>query len=291
MPCVQRVTLATLAERKRAGEKFAVLTCYDCSTARILAAAGMDVLLVGDSAAEVVLGHPDTRRVSVDFLVEITAAVRRGAPGAFLIADLPYAAGYHDDPAAGVTAARRFAEEAGCDVVKIELHREQLPVLEAVRAAGIGVMAHVGLRPQWVTGAEGYRGQGKDAASAMAILEESRLMEEAGASMLLLEAVAAEVAAEVCSRARIPVVGCVSGPACDGTVVVLHDILGWGGGHPPKSVRRYTDLHAIISEACGRYRADVREGRFPAAEFAIRMTPDEYEQWRKRLAASGGTSA
>ncbi len=285
MSSAEKVSLATLAARKDAGEKFAVLTCYDCSTARILFEAGVDVLLVGDSAAEVVLGYADTRRISLDFMIEIAGAVRRGAPNAFVIGDMPFAAGFHESPAAGVAAARRFVDEAGCDIVKVELRRNELSVLEAIRAAGIGVMAHIGLRPQWVDERGGYKAQGKTAAAAVELIEEARLMEQAGASMLLLEAVAAETAAEVCSRTRLPVVGCVSGPACDGTVVVLHDILGWGGGHPPRSVKQYANIRETFAVAFARYAADVESGRFPTAEHAVHMAPGEHEELRRRLEA------
>lgn len=200
----EKVTPATLSARKQAGRKFPVLTCYDYPTARIMVEAGVDVLLVGDTVAEVVLGYPETRSVSMDFMIEVASAVRRGAPSGLVIGDMPYSAGYREDPAAGLAAARRFRDEAGCDIVKIEMNRDYLRVLEQVRNAGIDVMAHIGLRPQWLAEHGGYKAQGKDADSAMELLEEARLMEEAGASMLLLEAVAAEVSAEICARRSFP---------------------------------------------------------------------------------------
>lgn len=295
MASPKKVTLSALAARKRAGEKFAVLTCYDFPTAQIMFEAGVDVLLVGDTVAEVVLGYPQTRSVSMDFMIEVAAAVRRGAPDGFVIGDMPYASGYHESPDAGVAAARRFVEEAGCDIVKVEMNQRQLPVLEALRRAGISVMPHIGLRPQRLAESGGYRAQAKDADSALALMEEARLMEEAGASMLLLEAVAAEVSAEICSRTKLPVIGCVAGPACDGTVVVLHDMLGWGGGHPPRSVKRYAELRPLLATAFAAYAADVRAGRFPAAENSIRMAKGQYEELRARLdaasAAKKGESA
>lgn len=274
---------AALRERKRRGEKFPVLTCYDYATARLMAEAGLDVLLVGDSAAEVVLGHEDTRAIGLDFLIELTAGVRRGAPQALLIGDMPFAAGYHASVAAGVDAAKRFRDEAGCDLVKIELTTEQLPVLEAVAAAGIDVMAHIGLRPQWIAEHGGYRAQGKDAASAAELIATARQMEEGGAAALLLEAVASEVSEIICSRTRLPVVGCVAGPACDGTVVVLHDMLGWGGGHPPRKMKRYGDVREVMLKAFRDYASEVRGGRFPAAEHSIHMPMSELESLRQRL--------
>jgi 3-methyl-2-oxobutanoate hydroxymethyltransferase len=222
----------------------------------------------------------------MDFMIEVAAAVRRGAPDGFVIGDMPYASGYHESPAAGVAAARRFIDEAGCDIVKVEMNRGQLPVLEALCRAGIPVMPHIGLRPQRLAESGGYKAQAKDADSALALMEEARLMEENGASMLLLEAVAAEVSAEICSRTKLPVIGCVAGPACDGTVVVLHDMLGWGGGHPPRSVKRYAEIRAVLASAFAAYAADVRAGRFPAPENSIRMAKGQYEALRARLDAA-----
>jgi 3-methyl-2-oxobutanoate hydroxymethyltransferase len=280
-----KVTLATLVARKQAGEKFAVLTCYDCPTARIMFEAGVDVLLVGDTVAEVVLGYPETRTASMDFMIEVASAVRRGAPKGFVIGDMPYSAGYRENASAGLAAARRFREEAGCDIVKIEMNREYLRVIELVRGANIDVMAHIGLRPQWLAELGGYKAQAKDADTALELLEEARLMEDAGASMLLLEAVAAEVSAEICRRTKLAVVGCVAGPACDGTVVVLHDMLGWGGGHPPRSVKRYADVQAVLSAAFAEYAADIKDRRFPRPEHSIAMQPGQHEELLRRLGA------
>lgn len=285
MPSADKVNLITLVSRKQAGEKFAVLTCYDFPTAQIMYEAGVDVLLVGDTVAEVVLGYPQTRSVSMDFMIEVAAAVRRGAPKAFLIGDMPFSAGYHESPQAGVDAARRFVEEAGCDVVKVEMNRHEIPVLDALCRARIAVMPHIGLRPQDLPDKAGYKAQAKDVASALELMQDARLMEEAGASMLLLEAVAGEVSAEICSRTRLPVIGCVAGPACDGTVVVLHDMLGWGGGHPPRSVKRYAEIRGLLATAFADYAADIGAGRFPAQENSIRMAKGEYDELRKQLAA------
>jgi 3-methyl-2-oxobutanoate hydroxymethyltransferase len=198
---------------------------------------------------------------------------------------MPFSANYHSDVSAGVDAARRFRDEAGCDIVKIEMTRDQLPLLDAIRAAGVAVMSHIGLRPQWIAEHGGYKAQGKNADSAVELLETARLMEQGGASMLLLEAVSGEVSAELCSRTKLPVVGCVSGPACDGTVVVLHDMLTWGGGHPPRLLKPYADLRGVMLDAFGRYAADVRGSRYPGPEHTIRMSPGEADELRRRLGA------
>lgn len=273
----ERTTLDALVEAKRRGRKFSVLTCYDARTAAIMEAAGIDVLLVGDTAAEVVLGLETTRDIPVEFLLTLTAAVRRGAPNAFVMADLPY--GWrHGEPPQVVEWTRRFHRETGSDAVKIEVTGGDAALVEAVRDAGVPVVAHIGLLPQNVDPAEGYRAQGRNAAEALQLIEDARRLEEAGASMLLLEAVAGEVAREITTHSHVPVVGCVAGPHCDGTVVVLHDMIGWGGGHRPRAVKQYADLAQVLAEAFAEYAEDIRSAKFPREADAIRMKPGEYEK-------------
>jgi len=271
-----RVTIERLAELKRTGGRFSVLTCYDVAMARLMDAAGLDVLLVGDTAAEVVLGLPSTRAIRPEVLLELTAAVRRGAGRAMVLADLPLAC--RGAAAATLEWVRRFLEHTGADAVKIEAASQDVELIEAAAAAGLPTVAHLGLRPQAIADRSGYRAQGRDAESAARIIADAARFEQAGARMLLLEAVASEVAAEVTARAGVPVIGCCSGPACDGTVVVLHDMIGLGGGHPPRSVRRYADLGAVLREAFAAYARDVREGRFPVEAEAIHMKSGELER-------------
>jgi len=269
-----RISLARLAEIKRAGGKFSVLTCYDAAMARLMETAGVEVLLVGDTAAEVILGLSSTREVAVEFMLTLTAAVRRGAPTAVVMADLPYAC-RRDTSETAVRWARRFLDETGCDVVKVELTGGDAPLVEAMTAAGVPVVAHLGLLPQWIDPRTGYRAQGKDAASAEQLIADARRLEEAGARVLLLEAVADEVARHITLHTNLPVIGCVSGPHCDGTVVVLHDLLGLGGGHPPRGVQRYANLAEELKAVFARYVADVHAGRFPTEKDAIHMSPGE----------------
>ncbi len=273
----ERITLATLQACKEAGRKFSVLTCYDAPTARLMASAGVEILLVGDTAGEVVLGLPRTREVPIEFMVHITAAVRRGAPNAFVMADLPYQCTV-DGPAKTVEWCRRFRDETGCDGIKIEVTAAQADLVSAVRDADIAVVAHLGLLPQSIESPSGYRAQGRDAAGAQRLLTETRQIEEAGASMLLLEAVASEAAGEITARTKLPVIGCVSGPRCDGTVVVLHDMLGLGGGHPPRAVKRYENLSELMTRAFRAYVEDIHAGRFPTDEQAIHMHAGEHEK-------------
>lgn len=273
----ERTTLQTLAEAKRRGEKFSVLTCYDARTAAIMEAAGIDVLLVGDTAAEVVLGLDSTRGIPGEFLLTLTQAVRRGAPKAFVMADLPFA-WRHGHVREVVGWTQRFHRETGSDAVKVEVTGRDAGLVEAMRDAGVPVVAHLGLLPQNIEPTEGYRARGRSAAEALELIEDAHRLEDAGASMLLLEAVASEVAREITAHSRVPVVGCVAGPHCDGTVVVLHDMIGWGGGHRPRAVKQYADLAQVLGEAFAAYAEEIRSAQYPREADAIRMKPGEYEK-------------
>lgn len=281
-----RISLDTLRAFKQAGKKFSVLTCYDTATARLMQDAGIEVLLVGDTAAEVVLGVPSTREISPEFLLTLTAAVRRGAPRTFVMADLPFASRVEADPDATAQWACRFHQETGSDAVKIEVTGGDASLVEIATRRGVPVVAHIGLLPQRVDPREGYRAQGRDAATAAQLIRDAERLEKAGACMLLLEAVASEVAAEITARSTLPVIGCVSGPACDGTVVVLHDLLGLGGGHPPRGARQYANLSEILTRAFKAYADDIRAGRFPTESDAPHMKAGELD---KLHAMQGGS--
>ncbi len=276
MGTCEKTTPATLCEFKRTHRKFSVLTCYDARTAAIMEAAGVDVLLVGDTAAEVLLGLETTRDIPVEFLLAITSAVRRGAPRALVMADLPYA-WRHGSVAEVTDWALRFQEQTGSDAVKIEVTGSDAALVSSVRDAGVTVVAHLGLLPQALEPGEPYRGRGRDAAGALQLIEDARRLESAGASMLLLEAVSSEVAREISAHTDLPVIGCCAGPHCDGTVVVLHDMIGWGGGHRPRSVKQYADLSAVLGEAFRAYVQEIQAGQFPREDQAIHMKPGEYE--------------
>jgi len=201
MSSLERITNDSLRERKKAGRKFSVLTCYDAPTARLMEQAGVEVLLVGDTAGEVVLGLPSTREIPVDYLLTITAAVRRGAPRAYVMADLPYACRLHGEEEL-VRWARRFVDETGCDGVKVEVQAGEAPLIRAMAQLGVPVIAHLGLLPQYIDPTVGYRAQARDAAGALALMRTAREMEEAGAVGLLLEAVASEVAGRITAGRR-----------------------------------------------------------------------------------------
>ncbi len=281
-----KVTIGTLREWKREGRKFSVLTCYDYATARIMEEAQIDSLLVGDTFAEVCLGHATTLPATLDLMVTLAEAVRRGAPSAYLIGDMPYLT-YQVSPEEAIRNAGRFMAEAGCDCVKLEVDRRLARTVEALSAATIPVMAHLGLLPQSIQKIGGYKAQGKTAAEAKRLIDDAKIMEEAGAVALLLEAVPAEVAEIISRSTELPVIGIASGAKTDGQVVVMHDMLGYGGGHPPRSVKKYTDLHALMLSAFRAYAKEIQEEAFPAAEHGIFMTATERKQLDTML--QGGT--
>ena len=257
----------------------AMLTCYDYSTARLMHEAGVPAILVGDSAASVILGHPTTLPVSLSFMIEITAAVRRGAPMAFLLADMPFGS-YQESVAQGVRNVCRMIKRTGCDCVKLEAGESHLPLVRALADAGVAIMAHLGLRPQTVGVLGGYKYQGRTAAEARRIVELACRMEQAGAAALLLEAVPPEVSEAVVKATGIPVIGCGAGPACHGWVFVTHDALGLSGTRP-KFVPGLADIASPLRDAFARYVADVNSGAYPAPEHSYVMPAAEAEKMKK----------
>ncbi len=268
-----RIDLATLRRMKTAAAKIAMLTAYDYPTAARAEAAGVHSLLVGDSMGTVLLGHENTRSVPLDLMVVLAEAVRRGAPRVFLVGDMPF--GEMADVARTLRAARRFRDEARCDAVKLEVAQHDAAAVERIAAAGIAVIAHLGLRPQQVLTPDGYRAQARDDASITALVSDARRMVSAGAALLLLEAVPNEAAAAVVAAVDVPVIGCGAGPACDGHVVVTQDMLGESGVRPPRFVPVLAQLGAAAEEAMRRYVGDVASGAYPAAQhtYPMRSTP------------------
>lgn len=277
-----RVTINCLQKRKRQGSKFTVLTCYDYTTATMMEEAGVDSLLVGDTAGEVILGRETTLATPLDFLLTITEAVRRGAPNVFLIGDMPFLS-YQVSVEDALRNAGRFLTEAGCDVVKLEVDERHLDVIAAMARAGIPVMAHLGMRPQAVKQEGGYRVKGKTADAAMQLIDDALRVEDAGACSLLLEGVTTEVARIITERTELSVIGIASGPHCDGQVVVMHDVLGLGGGHPPSSVKQYADLRREMIAAFTAYTAEVMNGAFPGPEHCLHMKDGEAARLEQQL--------
>jgi 3-methyl-2-oxobutanoate hydroxymethyltransferase len=257
---VSRPTVLQLKGRK--GERLAMLTAYDFPTAKLVAEAGVDLILVGDSLGMVVLGYDSTVPVTVDDMVHHTKAVRRGAPDAFVVADLPFLS--YATPQDAVANAARLMKDAGADSVKLEGGTEVAPVVEALVRAGVPVMGHVGLTPQTASSLGGYKLQGKDEAQARKIGEDAAALEAAGCWGVVLELVPAPLAKLITSRLRIPTIGIGAGPDCDGQVLVFHDMVGLFSGFTPTFVKRYAEVGVQIRKAVERYAAEVRSGEFPS---------------------------
>ena len=272
-----KITLRTLRDARGAGRKLAMLTCYDFTAARVLAGAGVPVLLVGDTAAVTVLGHDSTVRCPLDFLITLTEAVVRGAEGAFVMADMPFGS-YHGDAGRAVENVCRMVGETGCDAVKLEVVPRQAPLVGRLADAGVAVCCHLGLRPQSAQ-ASGYRTQGTTAESAREIVETAKLMESAGASLLLLEAVPPEVGRAVVNAVDLPVIGCGAGPAPVAHVVVLHDLLGQTP-RQPRFVPRLPE--ASVAQTARAYVELIESGRYPAPEHCYSMRDGEAKQLEER---------
>jgi 3-methyl-2-oxobutanoate hydroxymethyltransferase len=261
----RRVTVRDIAAAKSRGEKWPMLTAYDALTARVFDDAGIPVLLVGDSAAMVVYGQDTTIPVTVDELIPLTAAVVRGSSRAMVVADLPFGS-YQASPEAALAAAARFLKEAGAHAVKLEGGYRVVRQVEDLAAAGIPVMAHLGLTPQSVNAFGGYRVQGRGE-DGDRLLQDAKALQAAGAFAVVLEAVPAELAARVTATLSIPTIGIGAGPSCDAQVLVWQDMAGLSP-RTAKFVKRYADVGAVLREAAQSFAADVVSGSFPTEEFS-----------------------
>jgi 3-methyl-2-oxobutanoate hydroxymethyltransferase len=280
------VTLPMLEERKQLGEPIVMVTAYDFPSARAAESAGVDLVLVGDSGAMTVLGYPSTVPVTLEELLVLARAVRRGLRTPLLVGDLPFGS-YEQSDEQAVATAVRFVKEAGCDAVKLERGN----VTSAARAraivqAGIPVMGHVGLTPQTATALGGYRAQGRDTAAAVRIAHEALALQEAGCFSLVLEAIPAGLAAELMNHLEVPVIGIGAGPATDGQVLVFHDLLGIREGRGARFVQRYADLQDEMNAGVAAYAADVRARRYPAPEHGYTIDPGELERVKQQLTTS-----
>jgi 3-methyl-2-oxobutanoate hydroxymethyltransferase len=263
--------LAAMVERE---ERIVMVTAYDYPSGRLADAAGMDIVLVGDSAAMTVLGHSSTVPATMDEMLMLTRAVTRGAQRPLVVADMPFGSFQVSDEEA-LRNAIRFVKEAGADAVKLEGAGPSLSRVLALVGAGIPVMGHIGLTPQSATMLGGFKAQGKTAAKARRLLEDAVALEDAGCFSLVLEAVPAPVAARIGERLTIPTIGIGSGADCDGQVLVLHDVLGLYEGRSPRFARRYADLATEIRDALERFAGDVRSGAFPTEEHTYAMPEEE----------------
>jgi 3-methyl-2-oxobutanoate hydroxymethyltransferase len=279
----KRYTVADLVEAKRSGRKIVAVSCYDYTTAGLVAEAGADVILVGDSAAQVLLGYDSTLPASMDFMVLMTAAVRRGAADVCLVADMPFLS-YQVGRDEAVRNAGRFVVESGAQMIKVEISEAYLDVVKAISDAGMAVMAHIGIRPQTIGKQGRLRAEGTTAAVAIGLAELADRAVEAGAAALLVEGTAAEAAAMITRRCEVPVIGCGSGPDCDGQILIAPDILGLTQRRP-KFAASFADLARASVEAFGAYVQHVRAGTFPDSTCSYHMKPGEQEQLRATLKA------
>src|ERR1700726_3397739 len=265
-----KVTVPSILERKSAvstqnssAAKITCLTAYDYPTARLLDEAGVDILLVGDSLAMVVLGYESTLPVSIEEMLHHTRAVRRGTRQALVVADMPYGS-YHSDMAESLRNAMRFVKDAGAEAVKVEGGERRLELIARFTEAEIPVMGHIGLTPQSLNALGGFRVQGKTVDAAEQLLRDARAVEAAGAFAVVLEAVPRELAAQITRELLIPTIGIGAGPDCDGQILVVHDMLGLTFDQTPKFARQYANLGQTISKAVHGYCDDVRGGAFPS---------------------------
>ncbi len=277
-----QTTISTILKRKKHGQKITMLTAYDYPTAKLADAAGVDIILVGDSLANVVLGLESTRDVGMDEMLHHAKAVRRAVKKALLVGDMPYSS-YQKRPVAAARNAKRFAQAAGCGAVKLEWFPRCLEVVRQIRKAGIPVMGHVGLTPQTADKLGGFKVQGRDAESAAAIIRNAAALQEAGCFSIVLECIPDAIARLITQRLKIPTIGIGAGRSCDGQVLVLYDLLGLSDRFHPKFVKAYAHLGPLILRAIARYRADVTAGRFPSRKYSYSMRREEWERLRKIL--------
>ncbi len=278
-----KLPLPELAELKRRGQKLTMVTAYDFPSGRIADAAGVELVLVGDSAAMTVLGHDSTVPATMEELLILTRAVTRGAKRPLVVADMPFGSFQVSDEAA-VENAVRFVKEAGADAVKLEGAGPTLSRVQAIVGAGVPVMGHVGLTPQSATMLGGFKAQGRTAAKAERLYEDALALEAAGCFSVVLEAVPAPVAARATEALRVPTIGIGAGADCDGQVLVWHDLLGLYEGKAPRFVKRYADLAAEARRAIEAYVAEVREGRFPEERHTYAIPDEELEAFEGWLA-------
>jgi 3-methyl-2-oxobutanoate hydroxymethyltransferase len=277
-----KLPLPELREMKRRGEKIVMVTAYDAPSSRLADAAGVDLILVGDSSGMVVHGRESTVAVSLDEIVFMTQWVTRGAKRPLVVADMPFGS-YEVSDEQAVTNAVRLVKDGGSDAVKVERGGTSVSRARAIAAAGVPVMGHVGLTPQTATVLGGFKAQGRTAERARQLVDEALALEESGCFGVVLEAVPAQVARAVTQALSVPTIGIGAGADCDGQVLVWHDMLGYYEGQAPRFVKRYADLGKTITEALGRYAEEVRSGTFPEPRHTYAMPEDELAAFEAEL--------
>ncbi len=272
-----RVTAADIRRMKEKGERFAALTAYDVVTARLVDAAGVPLILIGDSLGMVVLGYDSTIPVTLDAIIHHTQAVVRGSEHALIVADLPFMT-YHKSAEQALDSAARCIQVGGAQAVKLEGGRPVAGTIARLTSSGIPVMGHLGLTPQSIHQLGGYKAQGKTAAQAKNLVEDARAVEKAGAFSVVLECIPAELSRLVTERLSIPTIGIGAGPHCDGEIQVVSDVLGWFSDFVPKHARRYAKLSEVAAAAIRAYADDVQGGRFPTEKESVSIPADVIRQ-------------
>lgn len=281
-PTRNKVTIHTLFEKMRSGQQITMLTAYDYPLGLVEEKAGIDIILVGDSLGMTVLGYDTTLPVQMDEMVTHAAAVRRAAPTAFLIGDMPYMT-YQPSVETAIRQAGRFMAEAGCDCVKLEGGSNVLDVVAGLTKATIPVMGHIGLTPQSMAQLGGFKAQGRSAEAALRLINDAKALEEAGICSLLVEAVPEPVTEIIARRSTVPVVGIGSGGKCHGQCLIIHDMVGFFDRFTPKFVKKYADVNAVILKALEEFKADVAGGAFPAREHRYTIPTAELNLLREML--------
>ncbi len=276
------MTLPRLAEMKEAGEPIVMVTAYDYPSARVAEAAGVDLVLVGDTAAMVVLGYPGTEPVSMDEMVMLGKAVRRGVKTPLMVGDMPMGS-YEASNELAVESAQRLVKETGCEVVKLEAGGTSVERARAIVRSGIPVMGHVGLTPQTATALGGYRTQGKTAESAIKLYEDALALQSVGCFAIVFEAVPTAITETIVAKLDVPTIGIGAGPATAGQVLVFHDLLGITTGRAPKFVKRYAEVHDAMLAGVGQYVAEVRSRHFPEPDHVYGVEPAELAELRRYL--------
>jgi 3-methyl-2-oxobutanoate hydroxymethyltransferase len=276
------LSLPELAEMKRRGDKIVMITAYDAPAARIADEAGVELILVGDTAAMVMLGHSSTLPVTLDEMIFLTRAVTRAARHPLVVGDLPFGT-YEVSDEQAVESSIRMVKEGGADVVKLEGAGRMLSRVRAIAESNIGVIGHIGLTPQSATKLGGFKAQGRTAEAATKMYEDALALEDAGAFALVLEAVPAPVATRVSEALAIPTIGIGAGEGTDGQVLVWHDMLGMYPGHTPRFVKRYADIAEEIGDAVAQYASDVRTGAFPEEKHTYGISADELARFEQAI--------
>jgi len=284
------VTLPRLAEMKAAGEPIVMVTAYDYPSAKVAEEAGVDIVLVGDSAAMVVLGYPGTEPVSMDEMIMLGKAVRRGLKTPLMVGDMPMGS-YEASNELAVQNAQRLVKETGCQTVKLEAGGTSVERARAIVRAGIPVMGHVGLTPQTATALGGYKAQGKTAQSAIQLCEDALALQSVGCFAIVFEAVPAAIAEAIAERLEVPTIGIGAGPATSGQVLVFHDLLGITTGRMARFVKRYADVHETMVGAVRQYASEVRSRHFPEPDHVYSVEPAELSEFKRYLDQESLTSS